>query len=647
MKFAPLLLLLFFINPSFSQDFEETALDISDSQAVEKVLDEIQEADENPDTKSRQLLQLGTKLVSNYQYEKADQVLLKCLELAQDTRVLADANFQCGLSLMYRDIRLKSMQHFHDALDGYTSIQDSLGMGMTLDKIADNHNYIGEHDTARPYYNQGIQIFSAIGDTALLTNILGNIGGMMSEENINDSALVYYKKAMLLNEQAGNLSNLSSDLAGIAIALDAMGKHKEALNYLRRCYRVAYTGGDDEDKAFANQHLGYYYFDQGNYDSATHYMTVANQFARAMNYGQLLINSLDVLHQSAYATGDFETAYDIFAEANALNDSLLSLQNVTVINGLRSEYEMEKSVVERQALLNQADLREEVINKQAKLNTSLFISAGLFILATIALLGMNRNRQRKNKRIQRDRDLIREQATKLKELDVYKSTFFANIAHDFRTPVSLIKGFMDLIKGSEPNLKAETKEFIQYVEETAERLNKMTTEITQLIQLEEHRYQLTYSEIEINDFFGTIAKIFELGNQDARISFNYQSDVPNGEIINVDKVALEKVIFNILGNAFKYNKTGSQISLQLSKTESNLVIDVTDDGPGIEEDKLDKVFDRYYRTERGTEAATGHGIGLSLAKDLVELHSGTIIATSIPGQKTCFEITLPLKQTQV
>lgn len=631
-----------------SQDFgvHETlgsqlqGIDLKDSVSYQRAIDAALSGLSDSRSRAELLLETGTFLVSNYEYEKADPVLKQCIDYAIDEAVLAEANFQAGLSLMYRDIRIRSLKNFEAAFDMFSAIGDSLGMGKSLDKIADNNNYIGEHEKARPYYDRCIKIFTAIRDTARLTNVLGNIGGMFSEESNHDSAIVYYNEAIRLNEMAGNLSNLSSDLAGLGIAVEGLGRFDESLIHYHRALNVARVAEDEEMEAFAYQHLGYHHFNRGNADSAGYYMDLSNEFARKMNYAQLLINTMDVLHQVSYAQGDYKKGYEILNEYKHLQDSLLTLENVGSINSLRAEYE-------NQALQQQADLREEVIDKQSRLTTTLIVSSILLVLGLIALIWLNQKRRNKNLIIQRDKDLINAQADQLKELDHFKSIFFANVSHDLRAPVGLIKGFVQLLKQNEQNLKSGSQEFLEHIETTVERLSKMADEINQLVQLEENRFELDYSEIDINDFFGTLGKMFEAGNQfGGDQQFQFECNVDEGEKIYADKSALEKIVFNVVGNAFKYNTTGTKVGLYVDEVDSNLVIKVVDDGPGIVEDKIEKIFDRYYRTETGSKAAIGQGIGLSLVKDLVELHGGEISVNSIPDEETCFIIKMPLNPSE-
>ena len=99
-----------------------------DSIGINQLIQKIENADQNDEQKAEQFLQLGEFLVANYQYELADQVLSRCLELAKDKKVITEATFQSGMSLMYRDIRLTSLSYFKNALSGYSDLGDSLGM---------------------------------------------------------------------------------------------------------------------------------------------------------------------------------------------------------------------------------------------------------------------------------------------------------------------------------------------------------------------------------------------------------------------------------------------------------------------------------------------------------------------------------------
>jgi signal transduction histidine kinase len=650
-KPALLLLLVFMCLATSAQDFSEFTfegalqdLQMNDSTSAEEIAEVVLKLQAVDEKKADILLKLGIHLVSRYKYEDSDYILNKCLELSSDPNTRAEAYFQLGLSTMYRDIRIQSLNHFQKSLTAYTSLNDSLGMGRSLDKIADNHNYLGEHTTARPYYDRALEIFSNIQDTAALTNVLGNIGGMFNEDNLNDSSIYYYTQSTKLNKQSGNLSNLSDDLAGIAMAYEDLNKLEQAYQYYINCYNTAYLGGNDEDQAFANQHLGFYHYRVGNLDSAIYYMRITYDLAKQMNYSQLLINSLDVLHRSYYSIGQYRQAYDVFEEASMLNDSLLSLENISIINSLKSEYDLERQAATNESLLNEAAIREEYIQQQATLNLLLIIGALLLVTALVFLVMLNRARKKKNKIIVQDRDLIKEQTEKLKEMDQLKSTFFANVSHDFRAPITLLKGFADLIKINQPDLTEESKEYINQIHETAQRLTSMSEEINQLIQLENSQYQLKKESIDVNELFGTIGKMYQLGRKKNDLSFKYRSEIEHGTKLSADRSALEKIIFNLIENAYKYNTSGNEVSVALSIEGENIKMVVCDDGPGILPEKIDKVFDRYYRTEKGTEAATGLGIGLSLVKDLVELHDGKVFVTSTPNVQTCFTVLLPLGQ---
>jgi len=607
----------------------------------EQIVSALSQTDDSNE-QAKILLIAGSYMVESYHYIRADSLLERCIQMAQDSRTIAEANFQIGLSYSYRDIRVRSLQFFHNALDIYAQLSDSLGMGKTLDRIADNHNYIGEHKMARPFYDRCILIFTAINDTARLSNVLGNIGGMFSEDGQYESALDFYLRAIKLDDLSSDENNLSTHLSGLALAMEGKGRLVEALDYYRQSYFVAYNGGSEVNRAFINQHLGYYYFNIENYDSAKYYMDIAYNFAVKMSNAQLLTNSMDVLHQVAYAQKDFKRAYTIFSEATALSDSLLRSENVSLIASLRTDYELNQKESENSALLQQAVLREEIIKNQSRLNTTLIIGAVLLAMAIVALLLLNQSRRRKNLLIRVDRDLIRNQAEQLKELDDFKSKFFANISHDIRTPITLIKGFTDLIKRKESGLSDESIEYMGYIDENVNRLKSMTDEINQLIQLEENRYQLQYTRIDIKKFFGTLADMFQTGKSNDTVSFHFTDKVAKKQLIRADKAALEKIIFNLVDNAFKYNTTGSRVEMDVKVNEKELIIKITDDGAGVEPEKLDKIFTRYYRTSTSPDAPTGQGIGLSLVKDLVELHGGKISVSSTQGKETCFEVVMPL-----
>jgi len=237
---------------------------------------------------------------------------------------------------------------------------------------------------------------------------------------------------------------------------------------------------------------------------------------------------------------------------------------------------------------------------------------------------------------------LKVQAEKLKELDKAKSRFFANISHEFRTPLTLIKGPIEQLEQNfDEKMSMET---VKMIRRNANRVLNMVNQLLDLSKFDEGSLKLTPTE---GDVFKCIrAATSSFNSHAAQRDIDYKVQIPQ-EVLwaSFDRGKLENIIYNLLGNAFKFSEDGSEISFIASFETHGLQILVSDTGRGIPEEKLLYIFDRFYQVDdSNTREKSGSGIGLSLSKDLVELMDGTITVTSEVNKGTFFTVQLPIQK---
>ncbi|HQU40186.1 MAG TPA: ATP-binding protein [Chitinophagales bacterium] len=244
----------------------------------------------------------------------------------------------------------------------------------------------------------------------------------------------------------------------------------------------------------------------------------------------------------------------------------------------------------------------------------------------------------------------RSDAERILELDAVKSRFFANISHEFRTPLALILGPLRKAQEQAPvseNDSATTdvdipvsSRHLQMMRRNAERLNQLIDQLLDLSKLENGSMQLQVARADLSAFLRAIVGSFDSLAEIKQIHF--QTSYPQADMkVFFDADKLEKIIVNLLSNAFKFTPERGRVSVDSTIEKGRLKIRVSDSGPGISQDEVDRIFERFYQVE-GTED-TGTGIGLSLVKELVELHHGQITVES-SRQGTTFKVSLPVDQ---
>jgi len=262
-----------------------------------------------------------------------------------------------------------------------------------------------------------------------------------------------------------------------------------------------------------------------------------------------------------------------------------------------------------------------------------FVMVIVFTLSTRIYL----NRQRLNTQLVLEHD----HALKLEEVDKMKSNFYANISHEFRTPLMLILGPAEKLLSK---LKDEDgQKQIGLIKGNAKRLLNLINQLLDLSRLEAGRLKLNASLGNISQFVKGLTMEFESIAEQRDISLKIIMEKDDIEAY-FDREKMEKIITNLLSNAFKFTPAGGRITVLMKETILNQVeIIVRDSGIGIPKSELPKIFDRFYQVDGSiTREHEGTGIGLALTKELVELHKGNIFIDSVEGHWTEVKLSIPL-----
>lgn len=221
-----------------------------------------------------------------------------------------------------------------------------------------------------------------------------------------------------------------------------------------------------------------------------------------------------------------------------------------------------------------------------------------------------------------------------------KLRFFTNISHEFRTPLTLIDGQLELIL-QRNDLKPAVYTKIVNIYRNSQRLRRLVDELIDIRKQEAGKLKLKISENDIVSFVKEMFVSFE--EYAGRKNMDFRLSVPENRIMmKFDPVQMEKVFFNLLSNSFKFTKEGGTIALEVKETDGEVIITVTDNGAGISKESLPHMFERFFQDDKLNAKMSyyGSGVGLSLTKTIVDMHGGEISVESEPGIRTCFTIKL-------
>jgi signal transduction histidine kinase/DNA-binding response OmpR family regulator len=479
-----------------------------------------------------------------------------------------------------------------------------------------------EYDASEDYYLRANREFEKLGGNATYylntTHInLGQVYLNKNQLNKADSLLVLSYDFFTAIKDERTVGEISTYLGQLKARQNKPGEaekfFKEGLSIHKRNNRTYEASLNALELAKLNLQLQ-------QPGLAISYLNEAEFLNETAQNSQITLEIYELLSQSFARNNDFRRAYNYKEMATTLKDSLKEIQSSEKIREIEAIYQTESRDREIALLTS----RNELVEAQKKNQRNLLLGGlGLTALAGLFFFFQYRNRMKIN--------------TKLKELDKAKSTFFANISHEFRTPLTLIKGPVDDQLRSDSLTKNERKNLL-IARTNTQRLESLVEQLLALSKLESGNLKLHVQPGNISNFIKAQAEAFAFSSKEKNIEFTVNTQ-ESSDIDWFDIDAMEKILFNLLGNAIKYTSEGGKVILEGDRTDNMFRFSVNNSGTYLTESQRSKIFERFYQSDSQNP---GTGIGLALTQELVELHKGTISVTSTEASGTTFMVSIPV-----
>ncbi len=352
-----------------------------------------------------------------------------------------------------------------------------------------------------------------------------------------------------------------------------------------------------------------------------------------------------------YPTGGKEaivTAFHIlnkepFLRENILQSVVIDASNVQLMKMQWNKINSQQKDIEKQRVL--LDEQEAVYNSQQVVLNVIVITlvlavifGGLAFYFLVENYKINRSLETKNTEILSQRNQLMDMSVKAEAATEAKLNFFTNVSHEFRTPLTLILSPVEDLLQNE-KIQALAGRQLKMVHQNIYRLLRLVNQLIDYRRIEYDKQQLQVSENNLVEFIKDIVDSFSHHAQKLHIDLKF---FPNDKEIKVwfDANMLDKVFFNLLSNAMKFSYERGYINTVIRKDKDHAYIDIVDNGIGLTPDEELKIFDQFYQVDHNN--GKGSGIGLSLSKEIVQLHGGRIEVHSQKWKGTTFTVTLPL-----
>ena len=228
------------------------------------------------------------------------------------------------------------------------------------------------------------------------------------------------------------------------------------------------------------------------------------------------------------------------------------------------------------------------------------------------------------------------------EISRMKSEFVSNVSHELKTPLALIRLFGETLESGIVNDERKRQEFYSIIRKESERLTHLINNVLDFSRMDTGVKKYNFKEADLVEVVRSTLEAYKFHIRDD--GFKIESELPDESItLKIDKDAISQVLLNLLNNAVKYSEERKYILVKVCRKSASALISVTDHGVGIPKEELKKIFDKFYRVSTAkTRETRGTGLGLTLAKHIVEAHGGEVQVESEPGKGSKFTVTIPL-----
>jgi two-component system phosphate regulon sensor histidine kinase PhoR len=229
----------------------------------------------------------------------------------------------------------------------------------------------------------------------------------------------------------------------------------------------------------------------------------------------------------------------------------------------------------------------------------------------------------------------------LKDQEKFRREFLSNISHELKTPLFAIQGYIEALQEGDIEDPEMTKQFLEKASRNVDRLAFFIKDLDAISKLESGEIPVHYDRFNVVDLINEVIDSLELKAKKYNITLNFKEKYHSPTWVNADREKIRQVFVNLIDNSFKYGKSGGNTSIKTFELHDQILVEITDDGIGIEEKFLPRLFERFYRTDKSrSRQIGGSGLGLAIVKHIIEAHEQTITVRSTENIGSTFGFTL-------
>lgn len=578
----------------------------------------------------------------------------------------AEAYDILGMVYAFKSNYPESLKNLFVSLKKWQESGDKLGVAVSYIHIGNVYRTQGKYPEALKKYFEALKISEKIDNKPKMAMSYNGIGVVYRNQKKYAKALENHFTSLEISNQIGDKYSVSTAYTNIGIVYDYEGNYSEALKYYTAALKIQIELSDKHGILGSYNNIGVIYNSQGNYAKALQNFFAAlkileeigGEWEIAATYVNIGLAEYN-LNRPVSAKKHYEKALVVFKETENISYLEDLYYNLVLVDRALGDYKgayenYKQFIIYRDSLKNEEaekrslevsmgyeyDKKAAVIKAQLKTEklerNAAIIGLGFVLVLGIFIVYFFKLRNKKLKVEKQNLELKFREMEAIKEKELFKSRFLANISHEFRTPLTLINAHVEVLKE-----KGRSEDFSHFdeIEQNGKRLLILINQLLDISKMESGQYKLQYIEGNILNEVNMLVQSFHSYAKQHGISLILDltesvKDLTEKPFVYSSE-ALVIIMTNLMSNAIKYTPFGGNITTIIDYRDDKLFISITDTGQGISKEHLPKIFDRFYQVDESDQRTNaGTGIGLALVKELIELHGGSIWVES-PEEGGC------------
>jgi signal transduction histidine kinase len=577
-------------------------------------------------------------------YDSASLFYDKALLIAREREDASScAEYLNGFSQLVR-ARGKLSEAIEYAIEAHRyaeQAKDLKQMGDAVYNIGYVHQTQKSYDSALLYFRKSLKVRRQAGDSLSVAGSYNGIGLVFMRKEDYDQARYWFMKAASMITQENNPRLLSMVFNNTGITYEDQGKFAEGRKYYYQSIDLKIKLGDKRGLASTYGNLGDNYYESGNPDEAIKFARLSMALSKETHSLDYLITAHKILSRAYEKKADFKNAYENFVLYHNFQDSLFNTNKAKQVHEMIAKYNVEKKDKENEKLKASAALNETALTRQKFIIIGAAISLGIVLFVMNFLYKLYSRSKKMTLALAQQKaqaEQVNAQLT-LAMQDNMNITKF--MVHDLRAPLSKVAGFTNLIQ-KDGVLNPRQTTYASKLMEVVEQGRKLIDDLLTINRPQE----VNVKQFDCLNFLYEMVQQFAIVAEQKKITIS--TNLPYGAvIIESDRELVGRVIDNLLSNAIKFSPFECQIVVSLREEADWVSISVTDEGPGFTEADQMFLYQKFKRlSAQPTNGESSTGLGLAIAKNIMDQLGGTIMLATQYGQGSTFTIVLPKKRKQ-